>query len=210
MAYHDKISSDKRTRISILGFVFLRKAWVNVSEVNQEIYKWWDYSSFSFSNFFFPRKCKLSSKGTLHKLDEFPWWATHFHFSENCRFFKVIKCSLWRAWKGRQLVLSSVPGALWANVGFQLAPGAPVGAGLPRVGGCTSHGGSSAAAASTAPGLECWLGSWSCAPPARGLPRGHNEPWAALAGHLWDLRCTSPYIDPGLGSLPPDPAFLPG
>lgn len=54
---------------------------------------------------------------------------------------KVIKSSLWRAWKGRQLVLNSALGTLWANLGSSWALEAPVRTGLPRDGGCTSHWG---------------------------------------------------------------------
>lgn len=71
----------------MLGFVCFKKAWVNVFEVNQELYKCWDYRFFSYSEhiFFLPKEMQTQFKGTLCKLDEFAWWANHFHFKKTGR-----------------------------------------------------------------------------------------------------------------------------
>lgn len=134
---------------------------------------------------FFPRKCKLSSKGTLHKLDEFPWWANQLSFFRKLQVFQGYKKLFVESLERQaQLVLSSGPGALWAEVGLQLAQELLSELTL-RDAGCTAQGGSGCCSCQHSPSIADW-GSGAVPHLLWDFPVATSR-----SGHLRDLRCTS-------------------
>lgn len=129
---------------------------------------------FLTGNIFFPREMQTVQKEPCIKLMNFLDEQTTFIFQKTA--VKVMKSSLWRAWKGRLLVLNSALGALWANIGVQLGTGSSCQSWIPegwrmhipwRVGHCRAL----------------------CAAPGQHNPRG----WMAHLGsrdvpqQLWDF-----------------------
>lgn len=129
---------------------------------------------------------------------------------------RVIKSSLWRAWKHRQLVLNSALSALRANVGFQAGTGSSCQSWTPKgwrmnIPLRDRH----CRAPCSAPGQHNPR-SWIAKLVSRAVPqqlwdfpvvtRRPGLPWQ---GHLWDFAGTSLYPDPGAESWTPSPQILP-
>lgn len=159
-------------------------------------------------NIFFPRKCKLNSKGTLHKLDEFPWWANRFHFSKNCSqgYKKLFVKSLERQAVGSELCPGCPVGKHWGPVGHwepmgwrMHMPWSQGPAGL-----CVLHNPGIA-------GLLVW--ALELCPTSSGMSLCSQGDLGCSGSDKFGISHACPCTStPGrkLGSLPPNPASLPG
>lgn len=123
-----------------------------------------------------------------------------------------MKSSLWRAWKGRQLVLNSALGALWANIVVQLGTGSSCQSWTPE--GWRMHiPQGSVCYRGTAPGAGWLIWVLGLCPKSSGTSLwsqgGLGCPNEGTFGISRAHPCS---LIPGrkLGCLPPNPAFLPG